>query len=729
MGKEPPIDVRSQVAAYRERGWWCVPLKPKSKSPSRRDWTSLRLEPDVFPDRCNIGLILGEPSGWLVDVDLDCPEAIELADQYLPLTPAITGRPSSPKSHRWYIAAGATTDKHTDPTDGSMIVELRSTGGQTVVGPSIHPDGEPYDVLEAEPATVPAPMLAACVKALADAVIVKRGVPVAKQMPAARSRPTADVEQRAIAYLNAMPPAIAGTGGHSQTFAAATALVHGFSIEPDRALAILQTEYNPRCVPPWSDRELQHKINQAATKPHDRPFGWLRDEQMPEQTGEPVDLSGILAKPVVSTTSSGNKFEETTDPGRLPERMFEVPGFVRQVMDFTLANAPYPNVALAFCGALALQSYLAGRKVATSGDLRTNIYLLALAGSGTGKEFPRKVNSQILFQIGETQSLGDKFASGEGIQDALARSNKMLFQNDEMDGVLRQINLDRDSSRESIPNILLTLYTSAGDFYPLRVKANQKEAGHVDQPHLTLFGTATPKFFYESLSQRMLSNGFFARLNIIDVGKRGKGQTPGSARDLPEDILETAKWWADFHPSGGNFMDVHPRPLRVPFTPEAEAAVNELREQTETEYDKADDAGDEVARAAWSRTCEHAKKLALIYAVSQNHMQPRISLRAVRWASEFSLHQTRRQLYLASVHVAENPFHKECLKFKKRLSEREGHVMPRRELMRSMTLKANDFDQVVQTLIQQEEIEPVTITTKTKPAGGYRLIGADESVS
>ena len=47
--------------------------------------------------------------------------------------------------------------------------------------------------------------------------------------------------------------------------------------------------------------------------------------------------------------------------------------------------------------------------------------------------------------------------------------------------------------------------------------------------------------------------------------------------------------------------------------------------------------------------------------------------------------------------------------------------MARREMMRSMTLKASDFDQIVQTLMQQEDIEPVTIETRTKPASGYRL--------
>lgn len=719
-------DIRSQVAVYRQRGWFCVPLRPRSKSPSRRNWTKLRLEPKVFPENGNVGLILGEPSGWLVDVDLDCPEAIDFADQYLPPTPAITGRPSAPRSHRWYIAVGATTEKHTDPSSGSMIVELRSTGTQTVVGPSIHPDGEVYETLDGEPATVPALMLAACVKALADAVIVKRGIGFHTTDPKpsqARNLRHGDIEQRAIAYLSAMPRAISGSAGHSQTFAAATALVHGFGIEPDRALAILQSEYNPRCQPPWSDRELQHKVNQAATKPHDRPFGWLRDDG-PAPPADDVDLSKFMVQPKVGESESSERFARSaTDPGHLPERLFDVPGFVRQVMDFTLAKAPYPNVALAFCGAMALQSFLAGRKVATTGDLRTNLYLLALAGSGTGKEFPRKVNSQVLFQIGESASIGDKFASGEGIQDALVRSGRMLFQNDEMDGVLRQINLDRENSRESIPNILLTLYTSAGDVYPIRVKANQKEAIHVDQPHLTLFGTATPQYFYESLSKRMLTNGFFARLNIIDVGKRGKGQTPGSARDLPEEILETAKWWADFEPGHGNFLNFHPKPLRVAFASDAECAITELRVQTEVEYDKADDAGDEVARAAWSRTCEHAKKLALIYACSANHMQPEITLDAVRWASEFALHQTRRQLYLASVHVAENPFHKECLKFIKKLSEHPDRQMQRQHLLKYMKCKAVEFDQIVLTLLQQDEIEVTSIPTKTKTAQGFRLVG------
>ena len=435
----------------------------------------------------------------------------------------------------------------------------------------------------------------------------------------------------------------------------------------------------------------------------------------PAPPDDDVDISGILFG-----GAGGEQSPAIVDPGPIPEHLFNVPGFVTQVMDFTLSAAPYPNVGLAFCGAMALQSFLAGRKACTPGDLRTNIYLLALASSGTGKEFPRKVNSHILFQVGLAGALGDKFASGEGIQDALVRTGAMLFQNDEMDGVLRQINLDHENRRESIPNILLTLYTSANDVYPIRVKAGQKEAIQVDQPHLTLFGTATPQYFYESLSQRMLTNGFFARMSIIDVGRRGAGQTPGSARNVPESVLEIARWWAEYQPGSGNLQAFHPEPREVPFEPDAAMAVEQLRTMTEAEYNRAEEAKDEVGRTAWSRTCENAKKLALIYACSENHQEPAISLPAVEWATAFAMHQTRRQLYLAATYVAENPFHAECLKLLRKLKEAGGQL-GRSQLLRIMRCKAADFDQIIGTLVQQGDITPVTIPTKTKPAQGYRI--------
>lgn len=222
----------------------------------------------------------------------------------------------------------------------------------------------------------------------------------------------------------------------------------------------------------------------------------------------------------------------------------------------------------------------------------------------------------------------------------------------------------------------------------------------------------------------MLTNGFFARLIIVDVGKRGQGQKPGSVRNLPQSIIETARWWADYQPGSrrANLLDVHPEPRVVPYTPEAEAAIAVFRRQAEQEYDQAHERNDEVARVAWSRTLENAQKLALIYACSENHENPVVALPAVQWATAFAMHQTRRQLFLAASYVAENPFHAECLKLLRKLRESPNGTMARRELMRAMHAKVSDFDQIVATLLAQGDVEPVDIPTKTKPAQGYRLL-------
>lgn len=63
-------------------------------------------------------------------------------------------------------------------------------------------------------------------------------------------------------YLEKIPAAVSGSGGHSQTFAVAKILLFGFGLSNDDALVFLR-RYNQRCQPPWSEKELVHKIKSA----------------------------------------------------------------------------------------------------------------------------------------------------------------------------------------------------------------------------------------------------------------------------------------------------------------------------------------------------------------------------------------------------------------------------------------------------------------------------------
>jgi hypothetical protein len=61
---------------------------------------------------------------------------------------------------------------------------------------------------------------------------------------------------------------------------------------------------------------------------------------------------------------------------------------------------------------------------------------------------------------------------------------------------------------------LLTMYSSANSVYPIRRKAGKEAPGVINQPNLVVFGTAIPNHYYEALSERMLTNGLFARMLI-----------------------------------------------------------------------------------------------------------------------------------------------------------------------------------------------------------------------
>jgi archaellum biogenesis ATPase FlaH len=94
--------------------------------------------------------------------------------------------------------------------------------------------------------------------------------------PAASSNPAEDeraIIDRARKYLAKVPPAVSGSGGHNATFTAACTLVIGFALSQDDAYQLL-AEWNMLCQPPWSERDLRHKLEDAAKQPEER--GYLR---------------------------------------------------------------------------------------------------------------------------------------------------------------------------------------------------------------------------------------------------------------------------------------------------------------------------------------------------------------------------------------------------------------------------------------------------------------------
>jgi len=90
-----------------------------------------------------------------------------------------------------------------------------------------------------------------------------------------RTKPTIEVSavegmaRRARAYLACVEGAISGQNGHKRTFRVACKLTHppprGFGLSLQEAWPLMK-EWNEQCEPPWSDRELLHKLEDAIKK-------------------------------------------------------------------------------------------------------------------------------------------------------------------------------------------------------------------------------------------------------------------------------------------------------------------------------------------------------------------------------------------------------------------------------------------------------------------------------
>jgi putative DNA primase/helicase len=178
------------------------------------------------------------------------------------------------------------------PSDGPALknrknhlglpIDVRGTGGYFVAPPSRTDKGEyAWEVTPAEtPLAEAPPWLLEWVRQ--DGKGGSKGF-IGKA--SSGSRP--DAWERARLYVAECPPAISGQGGHDRTLTVARAVVWGFDLGAEAGYDLLQSEYNPRCVPPWSDAELRHKCQEADTVPFGKPRGYLLNEDRnPERNGK-----------------------------------------------------------------------------------------------------------------------------------------------------------------------------------------------------------------------------------------------------------------------------------------------------------------------------------------------------------------------------------------------------------------------------------------------------------
>jgi putative DNA primase/helicase len=282
------------------RGFWPVPITAPDdarslspgKAPIGNGWGLTRHTPeslrqafaDYLPLQAGIGLVLGDRSG-LVDIDVDDPIAAvptlrRLFPDGLPPTLGWTSTRGGHSAFRWDERlkryGKAIIKNHPDYPGVEIRIGWNGRGGQfqSVCPPSPGTDGTPRAWTGTdEPAELPKSFFADLDRHLLGiGAKSKHGTrPVLDARPVLLWTP----EARAVEYLKTCDPAISGSRGHDKAFGVACRVGPGFNLDPETTLRLVSEVYNPTCQPPWNDRELAHKVEDAYKVEERR--GWLLD--------------------------------------------------------------------------------------------------------------------------------------------------------------------------------------------------------------------------------------------------------------------------------------------------------------------------------------------------------------------------------------------------------------------------------------------------------------------
>ncbi len=241
-----PIAIHGTVSGVCQcsRGDECT---APGKHPVGKDWNARASSGEPFPadHTGNVGIAL---LGRWVLIDADGDEGLSTVDGFGELPETLTALSGSQSGGHWIfkLAPHQSADRITDRRVAAGVdVKIR---GQFVCAPSMHASGHRYQWVNlCEPAELPDHLYE---------LITSRPVPAAT--PAVSAAPDS---RRVRAYVSRMDAAVSGQGGHSQTYAVACRIAA--ERLPDEEAWPILCEYIQRCSPPWSERDLRHKYEDA----------------------------------------------------------------------------------------------------------------------------------------------------------------------------------------------------------------------------------------------------------------------------------------------------------------------------------------------------------------------------------------------------------------------------------------------------------------------------------
>lgn len=604
-----------------------------------------------------IGIPTGEQSGcWVLDVDVhkdDDGKVINgyetlaaLEDKYGQLPRTAVVRTAGGGEHHYF--------RHKDGVRNrgrlGPGLDVRGAGGYVVTAGSVTADGTYYEWLDFDGDGFPE---------LPDAPewLLNLVLPAADPAPqrqyvydpsSATQTNTAYVDRAVSDELSKLAHTAQGGRGeavNASAFNLGTFVGAGLLARHEAEAGLYDAAYSNGVVAKDGEREIRAKIKRGLDA------GIKQPRAIPAPEYNLPDWDGFAIAERMRNKTAPAPDDPPPIPDYKPEAVGDLEdltypgGLVQDLVDWIVSSSQTPSRTLALAAVLPMLAALAGPRYSTGArDTRPNIYTVALADSGFGKEHARSQIKRLLMNdagVFESYAGPARIMSASALREILEENQSVCCQIDEFGGFIRDIT-DRKAGghQRAISTDLRDYYSASSTFFEGAAYRGVKPK-RVYNPCLCIYGTSTPEQFWTALSAASAEDGLLPRLILFHV----KGERPPDApatrdvRDVPYILMErmakvaginVAKKRGDFGRTGYKKERTNEpvRPIVVPWTDGALALFTAARQAIDEDERKVAP----ECRPFVRRILENAIKLALIVAVGVDPEQPRITEANFDWA-------------------------------------------------------------------------------------------------
>lgn len=648
----------------------------------------------------NPGAMVGIPTGeslgaWVLDVDVHKDDDGNVTNGYETLAaleakhgelpPTATAKTAGGGEHRYFKYVPGVRNR------GKLGVglDVRGAGGYVIAPGSRTGDGKEYLWVDHDGEGLPP--LAEAPEWLLSFVLPPPAAHTTSPYNYTSGENEAYVERAVEAELNLLATTSQGERGsqvNKSAFSLGTLVGAGALSRSEAEAGLFDAAYANGVVSKDGEKEVRAKIRRGLDAGIRQPRAIPEPEFRQDNTPPPVDLGPMIArglekkaKPTgalvvpqeVQPIVAVNEDEDEDGP---PEYKLEAisdiealtypGGLVEDLVDWIVSSAEQPCRALALAAVLPLVACLAGPRFSTGGrDTRPNIYIVALAESGFGKEHARsQIKRLLMSDHGVFEKYGGpaRIMSASALREVLEAHQSVNCQIDEFGGFVREITDRRAGSHQRAISTDLRDYYSASSTYFEGAAYRGSPPKRIYNPNLCIHGTSTPDQFWTALSSASAEDGLLPRLVLFHVtGEKPDAVKPRiDVRDVPYILMDRMAKVAGIdvvkaRTSNLKGIKVAPfaenKPYIVPWTEDALGLFASVKETIEAKEKLVLP----ESRPFLRRILENAIKLALIVAVGTDPDEPVISEANMEWAVTLAWSCAAGMIEQVTERLSDNP--------------------------------------------------------------------------